>query len=77
MLHFWILMTPRDGKEKSYMKSICKFIIKCVWILLAAAGTVFGVVQAVYWLNIDNKIMFLLHRLLNKRTDRVSRDRRF
>lgn len=77
MLHFWILMTPRDGKEKSYMKKICKIIIKCVWILLAAAGTVFGVVQAVYWLNIDNKIMFLLHRLLNKRTDRVPRDRRF
>ena len=77
MLHFWILMTPRDGKEKSYMKKICKFIIKYVWILLAAAGTVFGVVQAVYWLNIDNKIMFLLNRLLNKRTDRVPRDRRF
>ncbi len=77
MLHFWILMTPRDGKEKSYMQKICKFIIKCVWILLAAAGAVFGVVQAVYWLNIDNKIMFLLHRLLNKRTDRVPRDRRF
>ena len=77
MLLFWILMTPRDGKEKSYMKKICKFIIKCVCILLAAAGTVFGVVQTVYWLNIDNKIMFLLHRLLNKRTDRIARDRRF
>ena len=77
MLHFWILMTPRDGKEKSYMQKIYKFIIKCVLILLAAAGTVFGVVQAVYWLNIDNKIMFLLHRLLHKRTDRVPRDRRF
>ena len=59
------------------MKKICKFIIKCVWILWAAAGTVFGVVQAVYWLNLDNKIMFLLHRLLNKRTDRIPRDRRF
>lgn len=77
MLHFWILMTPRDGKEKSFMKKICKYIIKFIGVLLAAAVGVFGVVQAVYWLNIDNKIMFLLHRLLNKITDRVPRDRRF
>ncbi len=59
------------------MKKICKYIIKFIGVLLAAAVGVFGVVQAVYWLNIDNKIMFLLHRLLNKRTDRVPRDRRF
>ena len=58
------------------MKKICKYIIKFIGVL-AAAGTVFGVVQAVYWLNIDNKFMFLLHRVLNRITDRVPRDRRF
>ena len=70
-------MTPRDGKEKSFMKKICKYIIKFIGVLLAAAVGVFGVVQAVYWLNIDNKFMFLLHRVLNRITDRVPRDRRF
>ena len=59
------------------MKKILNLIFKCIGILLAAAGTVFGVVQAVYWLNLDNKFMFLLHRVLNKITDRVPRDRRF
>ena len=59
------------------MKKILNFIFKCIGILLAAAGTVVGVVQAVYWLNLDNKFMFLLHRVLNKITDRVPRDRRF
>ena len=59
------------------MKKILNFIFKCIGILLAAAGTVFGVVQAVYWLNLDNKFMFLLHRVLSKITDRVPRDRRF
>ena len=76
MLHFWILTTPRDGKEKSNMKKILNFIFKCIGILLAAAVAVFGVLQAVYWLNLDNKFMFLLHRVLNKITDRVPRDRR-
>ncbi len=37
----------------------------------------FAVIQAVYWLNIDNKIMFLLYKIFNKITDRVPRDRRF
>ncbi len=59
------------------MKKICKYIIKFIGVLLAAAVGVFGVVQAVYWLNIDNKFMFLLHRVLNRITDRVPRDRRF
>ena len=51
--------------------------MKCVGALLAAAVGVFGVIQAVYWLNIDNKVMFLLYKVLNKVTDRVPRDRRF
>ena len=59
------------------MKKILNFIFKCIGILLVAAVAVFGVLQAVYWLNLDNKFMFLLHRVLNKITDRVPRDRRF
>lgn len=59
------------------MKKIFGFIMKCVGALLAAAVGVFGVIQAVYWLNIDNKVMFLLYKVLNKVTDRVPRDRRF
>lgn len=59
------------------MKKILNFIFKCIGILLAAAVAVFSVLQAVYWLNLDNKFMFLLHRVLNKITDRVPRDRRF
>ena len=59
------------------MKKILNFIFKCIGILLAAAVAVFSVLQAVYWLNLDNKFMFLLHRVLNNITDRVPRDRRF
>ena len=59
------------------MKKILNFIFKCIGILLAAAVAVFSVLQAVYWLNLDTKFMFLLHRVLNKITDRVPRDRRF
>ena len=46
-------------------------------LLFGAAALAFAAVQAVYWLNLDNKFMFLLHRALNKITDRVPRDRRF
>ena len=52
---------------------ICKFAAG----LLGVAALAFGAVQAVYWLNLDNKFMFVLHRVLNKITDRVPRDRRF
>ena len=48
--------------------------------LLALLGVAFGgavAVGAVYFLNLDNKFMFVLHRILNKITDRVPRDRRF
>lgn len=50
---------------------------KIIGILLGIATLAFGAIQAVYWLNLDNKFMFLLHRILNKITDRVPRDRRF
>lgn len=59
------------------MKKILLFLIKLLGVLLAAGALVFGVLQAVYWLNLDNKLMFVLHRIFNKITDRVPRDRRF
>ncbi len=59
------------------MKKILLLLIKLLGVLLAAGALVFGVLQAVYWLNLDNKLMFVLHRIFNKITDRVPRDRRF
>jgi len=59
------------------MKKVCFLLIKLLGVLLAAGALVFGVLQAVYWLNLDNKLMFVLHRIFNKITDRVPRDRRF
>jgi len=52
-------------------------ILKIIACLIALAVFLFAVIQAVYWLNIDNKIMFLLYRMFNKITDKVPRDRRF
>ena len=39
----------------------------------------FAATQAVYWLNLDNKVIFLLYKLLHKRYDALDpkRDRRF
>lgn len=59
------------------MKKIIILFCKVVGCLLGVAALAFGAIQAVYWLNLDNKFMFLMHRLLNKITDRVPRDRRF
>ena len=59
------------------MKKICMLFVKLIAVLLGTAAAVFGAVQAVYWLNLDNKFMFVLHRVLNKITDRVPRDRKF
>ncbi len=52
-------------------------ILKIIACLIALAVFLFAVIQAVYWLNIDNKIMFLLHRIFNKITSRIPRDRKF
>ena len=59
------------------MKKAILLICKPAGVLLGLAALVFGAIQAVYWLNLDNKFMFLLHRVLNQITDRVPRDRRF
>ncbi len=59
------------------MKKVILFLVKAAACLLGVAAAAFAAVQAVYWLNLDNKFMFLLHRVLNKITDKVPRDRRF
>lgn len=59
------------------MKKTILLICKPAGVLLGLAALVFGAIQAVYWLNLDNKFMFVLHRILNKITDRIPRDRRF
>ena len=59
------------------MKNLFKLLCKTIGIVIALAVIAFAAVQAVYWLNLDNKFMFLLHRILNKITDRVPRDRKF
>ena len=59
------------------MKKTVVLICKLFGMLLGAGALAFAAVQAVYWLNLDNKFMFLLHRILNRITDRVPRDRRF
>ncbi len=59
------------------MKNLFKLLCKIIGVVIALAVIAFAAVQAVYWLNLDNKFMFLLHRILNKITDRVPRDRRF
>ena len=59
------------------MKKVLTLICKLAGLLLGVAALAFAAVQAVYWLNLDNKFMFLLHRILNRITDRVPRDRRF
>ena len=59
------------------MKNLFKLLCKTIGVVIALAVIAFAAVQAVYWLNLDNKFMFLLHRILNKITDRVPRDRKF
>ena len=52
-------------------------LLKIIIALIVLAVVVFAAIQAVYWLNLDNKIMFLLYKIFNKITDKVPRDRRF
>lgn len=57
--------------------SILIILLKIVVALVIIAVVAFAAIQAVYWLNIDNKIMFLLYKISNKITDKVPRDRKF
>jgi hypothetical protein len=52
-------------------------LFKIVIAIVVIAVVAFAVIQAVYWLNLDNKIMFLLYKIFNRITDKVPRDRRF
>lgn len=67
---FLILMTAKDGKEM-------KIIGKLFALIISVALLAFGAVQAVYWLNVDNKFMFVLYKVLQKHYENVPRDRRF
>jgi len=57
--------------------SILIILFKIIIALVVLAVVAFVAIQAVYWLNLDNKIMFLLYKIFNKITDKVPRDRRF
>jgi hypothetical protein len=57
--------------------SILIILFKIIIALVVVAVVAFAAIQAVYWLNLDNKIMFLLYKIFNKITDKVPRDRRF
>lgn len=59
------------------MASLLIILLKIVIALVVLAVVAFAAIQAVYWLNLDNKIMFLLYKIFNKITDKVPRDRRF
>ena len=59
------------------MKKLIGLLLKLIAVLLGVGALAFAAVQAVYWLNLDNKLMFVLHRIFNMITDRVPRDRRF
>ena len=59
------------------MASLLIILLKIVVALVVLAIVAFAAIQAVYWLNLDNKIMFLLYKIFNKITDKVPRDRRF
>lgn len=56
---------------------IGNYLLKIVVALIVLAVVAFAAIQAVYWLNLDNKIMFLLYKIFNKITDEIPRDRRF
>lgn len=57
--------------------SILIILFKILIALVVLAVVAFAAIQAVYWLNLDNKIMFLLYKIFNKITAKVPRDRRF
>ena len=46
--------------------SILIILFKIIMVLIVIAVVAFAAIQAVYWLNLDNKIMFLLYKIFNK-----------
>ena len=54
-----------------------KIFVKLFAAVIVLAVAVFGAIQAVYWLNLDNKFMFLIYKILEKHYDKVPRNREF
>ena len=54
-----------------------KFLKKMLAVIFGLAFIAFGATQAIYWLNLDNKAIFFLYKLLHKHYDTIERDRRF
>lgn len=69
-------MTARAGKEDKLMK-ILKIFGKILAALFGLTFAVFAATQAVYWLNLDNKAIFVLYKLLHKHYDKAEHDRKF
>lgn len=59
------------------MIKIIIIAVKIIACLVGIAVVGFGAVQAVYWLNLDNKFMYLLYLVCRKMSSRVKRDRKF
>ena len=59
------------------MKKAFAVIGAAIGALLGVCILVFAAIQAVYWLNLDNKLMYALYRIFRLVTARVPRDRRF
>ena len=57
--------------------SVLLILLKIIIILVIVATVAFAAIQAVYWLNLDNKLMFVLYKIFNRITDKVPRDRKF
>lgn len=57
--------------------SVLLFLLKIIIILVIVAAVAFAAIQVVYWLNLDNKLMFVLYKIFNRITDKVPRDRKF
>ena len=54
-----------------------KVIKKIAALLFGTAFAAFAATQAIYWLNLDNKAIFFLYKLLHRHYDTIERDRKF
>lgn len=51
---------------------------KIIALIFGLAFSAFAATQVVYWLNLDNKLMFfIIYPFLHKKYDNTERDRRF
>ena len=59
------------------MTGVLVILLNIVIAIVILAVVAFAAIQAVYWLNLDNKIMFLLYNIFNRITDKDPRDLKF